>query len=159
MSQSKIFFNNFLIMAAFASGAHAELTDVQIVKGICTAQSHIAEGNIGEDLTKRRSRFYCDSAVISFFDNDSKHIMIQFAESASHHSQPIGFAGLMESNGLILDVQNVYLQTGQPIPATDGACKFFFKNKHMTAVTCGSKIDEEGCRTVPVIVFEANPGQ
>jgi hypothetical protein len=41
----------------------AQPSDIQIESGICDPSSHIAEGPIGSDLTKRQSRFYCNSAV------------------------------------------------------------------------------------------------
>ena len=141
------------------TASERQVRDIQIVKGSCAEQSHIAEGHIGEDLTKRQSRFYCDSAAITFFNDNPNHILIQFANTAALHSLPIGFAGLMQENGEILDVQNVYLEGGKPTHVTEGVCKFFFKNKHMSAILCAAKIDEDGRRTVPNILFEASPGQ
>ena len=58
-----------LFSLSVVSHAHAGISDIQFVKGKCSPGSHIAEGDIGEDLTERQSRFYCDSAVISFFDD------------------------------------------------------------------------------------------
>ena len=136
----------------------AELTDVQIVEGQCGKQSHVAEGNIGDDLTKRQSRFYCDSAVITFFDQKSGHVMVQFSEFKAHNNAQLGFAGFMKEDGQIMDVSNVYLDNRQ-IQVAEGYCKFFFKNKQMDSIACGSAIDEGGRRTVPVIVFTASPGQ
>ena len=133
--------------------------DVQVVTGQCTAQSHIAEGNIGDDLTKRHSRFYCDSAVITFLDNDDKHIIIHFAETKSHHEAQLGFAGVMEDDGQVMDVQRIYLQSDKPTPATAGNCKFFFENRHMSSIYCGAKIDENGRRTVASVEFNASPRQ
>src|SRR5512147_776461 len=54
---------------SLSMSAYAGPSDVQIVDGTCDSSSHTAEGPIGADLTKRRSRFYCDSAVIAFFDD------------------------------------------------------------------------------------------
>jgi hypothetical protein len=88
--------------------------------------------------------------------------MIQFAESKSHYvniNTQIGFAGLMEGDGQIMDVQNVYLESGKLISVTESNCKFFFKNKHMSGIFCGVKIDDGGRRTVASIVFKTNPGQ
>jgi hypothetical protein len=49
------------------------------VDGRCASSSHVAEGPLGADLTKRQSRFYCDSAVITFFADYKGHVMVQFA--------------------------------------------------------------------------------
>jgi hypothetical protein len=136
----------------------AEVNDIQIIKGKCEEQSHIAEGKMGEDLTKRRSRFFCDSAVITFFDNKNQRLMIQFAESQSHNNTQLGFAGTMESVGQILVINRVYLGNKQ-VQVRKGYCKFFFKNKHMNSIMCAAPVDEEDHRTVPFVVFTASPGQ
>jgi len=132
------------------------MSATRIVKGECSAKSHIAEGNIGDDLTKRQARFYCDSAVISFLNNDNKRILIQFVESRSNHIPPLAFAGLMVGGGQTWSVQRVYLEPLKPIPATDGACKFFFDSKNLTQIFCAAKIDEGGRRTVAMVVFDAS---
>jgi hypothetical protein len=130
-----------------------------LVNGKCEAASHIAEGNIGEDLTKRRSRFFCDSAIIVFFADNPNHVMVQFAERRAHHNQILGFAGLLDRDGINLLADHLYLETGHPISANFGLCKFFFKAKQMTGIWCGSKVDEGGRRTAVVVDFRASPGQ
>ena len=132
------------------------MSATRIVKGECRADSHIAEGNIGDDLTKRQSRFYCDAAVLSFLNNDNKRILIQFAESKSNHVPPLAFAGLMVDGGQTWSVERVYLEPLKPIPATGGGCKFFFDSKILTHIFCAAKIDEGGRRTVAMVVFEAS---
>lgn len=122
----------------------------------CAPESHIAEGAIGKDLTKRQSRFFCDAAVITFFSDNSKHVMIQFAESKSTHPRQIGYAGMMEG-AEIMNVSSVYLESGQPSPVSEGYCKFFFKEKNISGISCGAKVDEAGRRTVPVVGFNADP--
>jgi hypothetical protein len=57
-----------LAAMGFANPAYAGASDVQVVNGTCDSSSHTAEGSLGSDLTKQQSRFYCDSAVITFFD-------------------------------------------------------------------------------------------
>jgi hypothetical protein len=144
-----------LLLAAPCS---AELKDVHFIEGKCGKGSHIAEGRIGEDLTKRQSRFFCDYAVIAFFDNNNQHIMVQFSESQSHNNILLGFAGIMSEDGQILYVSRVYLGNKQ-IQVPEGYCKFFFKNKHMSGIACGAPVDEGDRRTVPVVEFHASPGQ
>ena len=60
------------------SGRAAQPSDIHVVNGTCAPSSHTAEGPIGSDLTKQQSRFYCDMAVIMFFDDYKGHLMIQF---------------------------------------------------------------------------------
>jgi hypothetical protein len=128
-----------------------------VVNGQCTAESHIAEGAIGDDLTKRQSRFFCDSAVITVFGENKfpKNVMVQFVETKSTHDPQIGYAGQMDDEN-ILNVFNVYLEAGRPpSKASDGACKFFYNGDALSSMACGAKIDEAGRRTVPIVVFNA----
>ena len=156
----KLFLNYSFIVAAlfFSVPCSADIKDVQVLKGKCGKGSHISEGRIGEDLTKRQSRFFCDSAVIGFFDNNNQHVMVQFAESQSHNNIQLGFAGIMSEDGQMLSVSNVYLGNKQ-VQVSEGYCKFFFKNKHMSGIACGAPVDEGDRRTVPVVEFNASPGQ
>lgn len=135
------------------------VNDVRTLKGSCDASSHTSEGALGADLTKLQSRFLCDSAVVAFLDDHNSHIMIQFSEKEANHSPILGFAGQMESDGIIMQVANVYLEPGKATPVSDGACKFFFKDRHMDGITCGIKADEGGQRTVAIVVFNAASGQ
>jgi hypothetical protein len=129
-----------------------------VVSGQCTAESHIAEGAIGDDLTKRQSRFFCNSAVITVFGENRfpKHVMVQFVEAKSTHDRQIGYAGQMDDEN-ILNVFNVYLEAAHPpSKASDGACKFFYNGDALSSMACGAKIDEAGRRTVPIVVFNAD---
>ena len=158
----KLFVTCLLPAFLFWSGfCYGQVKDIQIVNGKCASKSHIAEGKIGTDLTKRQSKFFCDSAVISFFDNGNRHIMIQFAESQSVTNSQLGFAGLMEDDGRTLDVTSVYLG-GTKIQGSDlvdSVCKLDFQGKHMTQIFCGAAIDQQGRRTVPFVLFNAAPDQ
>jgi hypothetical protein len=42
-----------LVIIFLVNPCFAEVTNIQIVNGKCEKQSHTAEGNIGEDLTRR----------------------------------------------------------------------------------------------------------
>jgi len=136
----------------------SEVKDVRVVNGSCGKESHISEGRIDEDLSKRQSRFFCDSAVIAFFDSDNQNIMVQFAESKSHNNMQLGFSGIMSEDGQVLNVNKVYLGSKQ-IKVSEGYCKFFFKDKNMSGIACGAPIDEGSRRTVPVVVFNASPSE
>jgi hypothetical protein len=128
------------------------ISEPQVLKGRCEPSSHVAEGRIGDDLTKRQSRFFCDSAVIVSFGDDPKHRMIQFADSQSNHARGLAFAGFLRDTKL-LDVHNVYLETGRASVAADGGCQMFFEKQEISAIVCGAKIDEGERRTVPVVTF------
>ena len=148
-----------LAAIGFANPAYAGASDVQVVNGTCDSSSHTAEGSLGSDLTKQQSRFYCDSAVIKFFDDYKGHVMVQFAQKESHHSPILGFSGRVEDDGIMMSVDHVYLVQGQATTVSDGSCKFFFKNRQMSGIFCGMKVDKTGRRTTAVVVFNAAPGQ
>jgi hypothetical protein len=141
------------------SGRAAQPSDIEIVRGTCDPSSHTAEGQIGADLTKRQSRFFCNSAVITFFDDYKGHVMIQFAQKESHHGLILAFAGQVQNDGIMMSVDHVYLAAGVPTTVSDGGCKFFFKNRHMSGIFCGAVVDETGRRTAAVVAFNAAPGQ
>lgn len=124
-----------------------------IVKGRCLPSSHIASGLVGEDLTKKQSRFFCDSAIIMSFDDTGRHRLIQFVDSQSNHSRILGFGGLMEDE-TILSVRNVYLEIGRASLPSDGACRFFYEDAALSQIVCGAKIDEGDRRTEPIVTFE-----
>ena len=137
----------------------AKVSNIQIVSGECAPSSHTAEGPLGTDLTKRQSRFYCDSAVITFFDDHKGHVLIQFAQKQAHHTPILGFAGRIEDDGVMMPVEGVYLTVGQRTTVSEGWCKFFFKNRNMSEIACGMKVDETGRRTTAIVAFSASPGQ
>jgi hypothetical protein len=141
------------------SGRTAQAWDIQMVSGICDPSSHTAEGPLGADLTKRQSRFYCNSAMITLFDDYKGHMMILFVQKESHHGPILGFAGKVEADGVFMSVDHVYLTAGSRTTVSDGACKFFFKHRHMSSIVCGMKVDETGRRTTAIVVFNAAPRQ
>ncbi len=156
ISQSRML---IAFIAIWFSQGHASAKDPQLVAGRCEASSHTAEGPIGSDLTKRQSRFYCDTAVIIFLDDRPGHVLIQFVEKKSHSSSPLGFGGKIDGDGQIIQVEHAYLQPGKPIAVSEGYCKFFFQNQKMNGIACGMKLDEAGRRTTAIVGFTASPGQ
>jgi hypothetical protein len=110
------------------------------------------------DLTRRQSRYFCDSVEI--VQQSSGAVLIQSAEKRSHHAPPIGFSGTFtEAN--IVTVERVYLQPGKAIKPNKGICRLFFRGgavegraKDVTSIACGAQIDQDDRRTVPVIAFE-----
>ena len=91
-------FSGVLLAALWASArSNAVADDTTIVKGQCAPESHIAEGAIGDDLTKRQSRFFCDAG--------------------GYHL--IGYPGMMEDTE-IMNVSSVYLESGQSTPVSEG---------------------------------------
>jgi len=153
-------FSMVAALSAVSTASHAApVKDIQILQGECGAQSHTAEGGVNDDLTKRQSRFFCDSAVISFFDEQNRHILIQFSEKHSNHQRIIGYGGTMEADGKILDVDHIYLEPSKALPAQGGACKLFFAQRHMTDIVCGAQVIEGQQKTVAIVAFKAAPGQ
>jgi hypothetical protein len=124
-----------------------------VLKGVCNEKSHIAEGSRTEDLTKRQSRFFCDSAVIIHPNGDPKRVLITFTESQSNTGPQIGFAGSVSEPDMA-QISRVYLRSGVATAADDGACKFFRKDGKITSLFCGAKLDIGERRTVPIVAFE-----
>jgi hypothetical protein len=149
-----------LVALGALASYNAMADDHRILKGQCASGSHIAEGAIDEDLTKHQSRFFCDSAIVSVFSDNPKHVMVLFADSKSNHARQIGYAGMMEDEE-IMNVRSVYLESGKATPVAEGYCKFFFKEtsmeKNVSSIACGAKIDEADRRTVPIVVFDTDP--
>ena len=131
------------------------ISDIQVIEGKCAGQSHIAEGPVGGDLTKGQSRFFCDTAILAFFDDSGRHVMVSFVEKDGHDDWSVGFAGMMDDDGQIMSVHHVYL--GQDVHTVrEGYCRFFFEKHEMKSVACGAPVDRGTRRTVPVVVFEAS---
>jgi hypothetical protein len=130
----------------------ATVSEPQLLKGQCEPSSHVAEGRIGDDLTKKQSRFFCDAAVIVSFGDDPKHRMIQFVDSQSSHARALAFAGFLR-DAKLMDVRNVYLETGRASAVADGNCQIFFDKQAISGIACGAKIDEGERRTVPIVAF------
>jgi len=137
------------------------LSQISILNGECRDSSHTAEGPIGSDLTKRQSRFYCDSAVLTYFDDQIGHVMIQFAQKASGNAKILGFAGQVQTDGIMVWVDHVYLEQGQATAVDDGWCKFFKNDekRKITGIACGMKRNKAGRRSTAIVEFHAMPDQ
>jgi hypothetical protein len=138
---------------------YAGVSNIQTVKGVCASTSWTAEGPPDSDLTNRESRFYCDSAVITFFDDYKGHVMVQFGRKKSLHPQIISFAGRVEDAGIMMQVDSVYLVSGEKVIPSRGECKFFFKNRHLSGIVCYMSVDGIDRRTAAVMTFDLSPGQ
>lgn len=145
-----------LLPMTLGVAAHAATSKSPVfLEGACDEQSHIAEGLQTEDLTKRQSRFFCDSAIMINPNNDPSRLLVTFTEKQSETRQSIGFAGRFGDKDMI-QVERVYLGGGDPIQVDDGACKIFRTNGRITSMFCGAKIDKGNRRTVPLVSFKVN---
>ena len=83
-------------------------------------------------------------------------MLVQFVEKEAHHAPIIGFAGRLDDENM-MNVEHVYLGAGggKPITVSEGYCKFDVKDRKVSSIVCGMKVDETGRRTVAVIGFEA----
>lgn len=130
-----------------------DVREMRTLKGKCTKESHIAEGEFGTDLTKRQSRFFCDSAVVAFFDKSRQHLLIQFMETKSETTSIVGFGGFLQAEGKAMNVSRVYL--GQDLfHVTEGECIFFFDQGPPFSIACGAPIDRGRRRTVAIVSFK-----
>lgn len=127
----------------------------RVLDGNCTGGSWLGEGPAGTDFRNDKPRFFCDAAVVAAFDPARRHVMVQFMGSQRNHGQIIGFAGVLESDGIIMNVSRVYLEPNRPISVSDGVCRFFRQRETITSIVCGTRI-ETGLRSiVPVMVFRS----
>jgi hypothetical protein len=136
--------------------AHAaDPVAIMVVKGACGPESYIADGAIGDDLTERRSRFFCNMVDATVFsDTNNHHVMLSFVESKSNHAPQLAFGGWLEDN--TLTVNRVYLDTnGKPTPALDGSrCLIALgKRGQVTEISCAASADEKGRRIEAVVAF------
>lgn len=136
-------------------------SDVTVLEGVCGPESRISEGPQGEDLSQRRSAYFCDSAIVSV-DSRNGNVMFQFSERRSTRQKPIAFAGGLDEPNL-LTVERVYLEPGVPLTPKEGFCRLFFHGgaetgslTSLSEMTCGAQIDEGDRRTVPIIVFRVS---
>src|ERR1700709_1107500 len=99
-----------LLAMVFGVAAHAATPKSPLLlEGVCDEQSHIAEGLQTEDLTKRQSRFFCNSVVIINPNNDPSRVLLTFVEKQSETGPQLGFAGHYEGKDMV-QVERVYLQ-------------------------------------------------
>lgn len=153
-----------LISVGNTMAGQAGVSKVQIIKGTCSSASNIAEGPRSLDLTKRQSRFYCDTAAITFFDDSPGHVLIDFAEKNAKHSPGLGFSGQINVKqpgdlGTMMPVKNVYLESGQATLVSDGLCKFFFKEQKLSGIACSMAVNDADRRTVAIVTFDVSPDQ
>jgi hypothetical protein len=127
-----------------------------ILSGQCGQESHIAEGQIGEDLTQRQSRFFCNAAVMNTIPNRPGQALVQFTQREAHRVNILGFAGTLVP-GDMMSVQRIYFTPSQPTTIQEGVCKFFYQGHRLTSIFCGGKVDEGQRRTVALVVFTAAP--
>lgn len=98
----------------FHEKVFAEENNTQIIDGSCVVQSYVAEGQVGEDVTKRK-RFHCDSAIITL---SGDRMMVTFVDKKSSRNDLIAFAGkvsLRDDGGRDLYPDKIYLKPGIPI--------------------------------------------
>ncbi|MCS6625438.1 hypothetical protein N0B44_21225 [Roseibacterium beibuensis] len=126
---------------------------VQTLSGACGPDSRVAEGSADSDLSTRRSRFFCNSAVISFTRITDGRVMIQFSERERQSTSILGFAG-QAIGGDLIQVDAVYLGAEVLVPQ-EGMCKLFYDDSfQVTGASCGARIEGGGRVTVPIVSFE-----
>jgi len=132
-------------------------SSLRVSPGACAAGSHTAEGPERSDLTKRQSRFYCDSMVSSMVDNQPGHFLVQFLSKGMQHAPILAFGGFFGRDGL-LHVSSIYFEQGIRTPADDGFCQFFRgKSGKLTAAACGGVVVKDGVKSVAIVDFRIAP--
>lgn len=154
----------FIVGAAHTATAQTGQT-LPPVSGVCDASSFIAEGPVGSDLTKQRSRFFCDSVVITFFDDAKGHIMLQFSQKNANGFRILGFAGHADAKDegqidrkiVLLDTFYFTQDIGTPI--NHGSCTLFITNHEISKLFCSAIVDKGSQRTAAVVTFTPNPDE
>ncbi|MFT8655951.1 MAG: hypothetical protein ABF785_04575 [Acetobacter papayae] len=141
-----------LSMAALLLAPGISYATQSVVSGECGSGSHTAEGAFGEDLSKRQSRFYCDAAAII---SENGQTLVQFSQKESHHNPYLGYAGKLSNDGNTMNVERIFFTPQDSAIVSEGMCKFFFKEKTLTGIMCGAKLDETGRRTTAIVTFDA----
>lgn len=126
-----------------------------IVDGYCEPVSWLAAGPPGSDFSRDKPRFFCDGVVVAYFDQARRHMMVQFMGSRQNHGQIIAFAGWLERDRLVMNVDRVYLEPNKPTEVSGSACRLFWRQQRLTGVTCGARIDAVEQSTAVVLAFEA----
>ena len=139
--------------------ATASILGTQVIPGRCDATSNTAKGPINGDLTKQSSRFFCDTAVVTFFADYKGHVLVDFTQKKSQHVSLLGFAGKMDEDGIMMQVDNVYLSSGDGTAISDGACEFFYQDQHISNIACGMELDEGDHKIAAIVQFHAAAGQ
>jgi hypothetical protein len=146
-----------MLIAALAIGpvaARAEkFATPTILDGDCIQSSHTAEGMRGEDLTKRQSRFFCNSVVLMNPKDDPTRVLMTFVDKGSDQNTMIGFAGDFDGPDMV-KVRRIYVGGGPAQTVDDGACKIFRKNGQISAFSCGAMIDKAERRIVRIVGFD-----
>ena len=143
------------LLMSFSSPAAAQsVIRPHVLNGYCEPNSWLGGSSPGTSLRNGKTRFFCDAAVVAFFDTSRSHLVIQFVGTRRNHGQIIGFAGIIGSDGL-MNVSRLYLEIGRPIPVSDGVCRIFRQRQTITSIMCGNRVETGPRSIVPTVVFTA----
>ncbi len=129
--------------------------DSQLVKGACTPKSHTASGGLKEDIRGKHTAFLCDSVIVTFLDNQRKHVLVQFTLQNSRSARVIGFEGVVEGGEGVFRVRQMFLERGKTFAADDGGCRISYSGRTPNALACGASMHQEKSRTVAIVEFKA----
>ena len=139
-----------LASLSLAGSGHAQPPN--IFTGTCGRESFIAEGPIGSDLTKRQSRFFCDSAVVTL-DIEQGRGLFQFAEKRSNATPGLGFSGPF-SGERTFSLDTVYFNSAEKEPAAEGLCGIEMgRGGKPSRIYCVVTSDHGGRRAVARVEF------
>jgi hypothetical protein len=108
------------------------------VRGACTKASSTFEGPLRGDVNSRqRAPFACNSATITFLDLDKSVLMVQIGMAGAPRDQLLTFIGIMEGDGVVMDIYRAYVKSEKYVVPTVGSCKFSTANNRLTSLSCG----------------------
>lgn len=144
-------------LALLSFSSPASVGPIQVLEGYCELNSSLGEVSSGTNSRGDRPRFFCDSAVIAFFDEARRHAMIQFVGTRRNHGQIVAFSGLLDSEGT-MNVSRIYLEPGRPIPVSDVVCRVFRRNEAIRSIVCSNQIGASPRGIVPTMAFTVTAG-
>ena len=120
-----VFLTLTAVLCANSATAQSDaVSRVTILSGYCLPKSQTAEGPVNSDLAKYKSRYRCNSAVLTYFGPQRRHLLIQFAQKQSQLPSVLGYSGYITSEGSMMKIDRIQFIAGSPIPANDGMCIF-----------------------------------
>lgn len=155
----KLILAGFAVLAMTGAATADEPLQTLILNGRCTAESKAADGFVTDDLTKRSSPYYCDSAIVETFGpsiGHPTHMMISFSDTHSPRSL-LSFGGAMLDESNKMEVDHIFLKPGTLTDVTQGDCEVTFTpGKKVTGMVCAANIISGHYHTIRIVDFDAN---
>lgn len=145
----KILWVSVMMMVGMVPGYADQPVQRVSIDGVCSDKSHIAAGRVDEDLRQHQTPYSCDAAAVALYPD---RLMITFLDKTA--GRPLSFVGPLLDKANMTALDHIYLKAGAPVGVTEGFCKLYYTNQHLTGISCAAKIDVGEQRTVAIVAFE-----